>query len=203
MASEVGVVNSALRKIGQNTIMSLTEGTDNANVAADLYAEHRDDMLSSHPWNFATRRVKLARSSSSPPYRFEYQYPIPANYLRTVEVHANEGGYGVVTYAIEEDEGDGTVIRSDAEEIWLTYVSQVTDPNKMPPYFRKALSLSLAGDMAIPIAQSNSLADRFTTLAKQAISKAKSIDSMEDYPEAWPAGSWLSSRFSNNDDSWT
>ena len=61
MASVVGICNSALVKIGATRIISLTEGSKNANLCDEQYEKVRNDLLRSHAWNFATARRKLAR----------------------------------------------------------------------------------------------------------------------------------------------
>lgn len=197
MASDVEIVNSALRKVGADTITSLNDGSDNANVALNLYSIHRDNLLRYHTWNFATKRKKLAQSATSPPYQWDYQYPVPSDFLRILEVHDNTDGLGAVRYKMEHDDTDGTVIRTHANELWLTYIFGVTDPNRMPIDFREALALSLASEFATAIQNSNTLSERLLDQARRARSKARSNDGAEDYPDAFPEGSWVSSRFRN------
>lgn len=198
MASESDIKNLALLKIGADSIV-VGDNSRNDTVSALMYPEVRDNMLRSHPWNFASTRVKLAQSANSPQYEWEYQYPIPADFMRAMEVHDNSDGSGLVEYKIEHDNTDGSVIRTDAAEVWLTYVSKVTDPNKMPPDFRTAFSLALAAELAIPIAESSSLSERLEAKAIKALRKARSTDSMEDFPDQFPQGSWMTSRFTDYD----
>lgn len=195
MASEVGIVNFALRKIGANPIVSLTEGSDNANAASDIYEDVRDELLRSHQWNFAAKRLKLGQSATTPPFGYDYQYPIPSDFVRVISVHDNENALGVLDYRLEYDDTDGRVIRTDAEDVYLRYVSKVTDPNKFPADFRTALAYLLAVDFAITIAQSNTLSDRMVILARNAKSKARSNDGIGDYQDSFPNGSWISERF--------
>lgn len=199
MASEVDLVNSALYKVGADRIESLTEGSRNADIASLLFVEVRDDMLRAHPWNFATRKIKLARSANSPPYEWDYQFPKPADHVRTMEVHDNDAGLGLVEYRMEHDINDGEVFRTNAEELWLTYVAKITDPAKMPPDFRRALSLKLAVELAVAIAESNTRSAQLEPQAESAFRKARSTDSMEDFPEQMPAGTWFTSRFTDYD----
>lgn len=197
MASEVEIVNSALRKIGADPITSLTEGSDNANVALDLYEIHRDNLLRYHTWNFATKRKKLSRSATTPVYQWDYQYPVPSDFLRIVEVHDNTDGLGAVRYRMEHDSTDGTVIRTNSTDVWLTYIYQVTDPNRMPIDFRETLALTLASEFATAIQNSNTLSERLLSQATRARTKARSNDGTEDYPNSFPEGSWVTSRFRN------
>ena len=61
MASVLGICNSGLIKLGASTIMSLTEGTKNANLCNEQFAKLRDEVLRGHNWNFAIARAKLAQ----------------------------------------------------------------------------------------------------------------------------------------------
>lgn len=191
--SETDLVTAAVRLVAGNRIASLTDGTKNANVANDLYSIVRDDLLRSHPWNFATKRVKLARSSTTPAFEFDYAYVLPADWMRTVSVHDNDGGTGTVFHREEETNGQGTILAS-VEDLYLRYVARIEDPNRMAADFRKALITSLARDIALPIANSNTLRDFFERKADRDILRAKASDGSGSFPERRPAGSWVSSR---------
>lgn len=189
MASEVGICNSALVKIGASRIVALDEGSKNANVCSELYSKLRDDLLRSHVWNFATVRLKLARLASTPVFGFAYEYQLPVDWLRTLSVHDNDRGQGFVEYRIE-----GRRLRSSAENLYLRYIRIVTDANEMPSDFREALALMLSRDITIPIAQSNALREIMSAAFRDALGRAKSADALEDFPEALPEGSWVTVR---------
>ncbi len=193
MPSETDVVNVGLRLVGASPITSLTDGSESANAANDIYTEVRDDLLRSHPWNFATKRQKLAQSSTTPTFEFDYAYPLPSDWLRTVSVHDNDAGYSTVLYRMEDISGQRAIVTS-ASEVWLRYIYQVTDPNLMPADFRRALALSIARDLAVPLASSNTLQDQLSKAADRAIARARSSDAMGSFPELRPRGSWASSR---------
>src|SRR3546814_21060725 len=59
MASEVGIVNSALIKIGAKTITSLTDGSENANKANAIYESVREDRKSVVEGKSVSVRVDL------------------------------------------------------------------------------------------------------------------------------------------------
>lgn len=193
MPSSTDVVNAGLRFIGAARITSLSDGTNNANIANDIYEEVRDDLLRSHPWNFATKRSTLAQSGTDPDFEFDNAFVLPADWLRNVSVHDNEAGHGTVLYRTEEVGGQRCIVTS-ADDIYLRYVYQVTDPNLMAADFRRALELALARDMAIPIASSNTLRQDFEKRADRALARARSADAMGAFPELRPRGSWANAR---------
>lgn len=196
MASEVSIANSALRKIGAQTITSFDQGTDNANVVNDQYSDVRDALLRAHTWNFATKLKKLARSSNTPAFEWDHQYPMPSDWLRIVSVADNDAGHGTVRYKIGFDDNDGNVIFTGVDELWIRYIARVTDPNRMSADFREVLAWNLAREFAISIAQSNTLSDRMEQRYQSAFRRARSADGMEDYPEEFPASTWTAVRHS-------
>ncbi|HDY86919.1 MAG TPA: hypothetical protein ENH82_02250 [bacterium] len=193
MPGETDVVNVALRRIGASRIVSLTDGSKSANAADDVYTEIRDDLLRSHRWNFATKRKKLAQSSTTPTFEFDFAYPLPSDWLRTVSVHDNDAGGGAVLYRMELNAGVRSLLASRSE-LWLRYVSRVTDTNLMPLDFRIAFEFKLAAALAIPLASSNTLEDTMTKKADRVTARARSADAMGSFPESRPRGSWANSR---------
>jgi hypothetical protein len=193
MASDTEIANVALRLIGATPITSLTDGSDTANVIDDIYSEIRDDLLSSHPWNFATKRVQLAESATTPSFEFDHAYVLPADWLRTISVHDNDAGHGTVLYRAEQVNGQ-TVLVASSDALYLRYVARITDPNIMSADFRRAFALSIARDIAIPLASSNSMRDTYASEAGRVVARARSADAMGSFPELRPRGSWASSR---------
>lgn len=193
MPGETDVVNVGLRLVGASPITSLGDGTPSANVADDIYTELRNDLLRSHPWNFATKRIKLAQSTTTPVFEFDYAYPVPNDWIRTVSVHDNDAGYGTLLYR-EEYVGTQRCIIASTNQMWIRYIFEVTDPNLMSADFRRALELSLGRDFAIPLASSNSLQLQLEKQAGQKLSQARSSDAMGSFPELRPRGSWANQR---------
>ena len=189
MASEVGICNSALIKIGAARITALTEGSKNANLCNEQYAKLRDAELRGHDWNFAVARAKLAQIAGTPPSGFDYWYQLPSDWLRTIAVHASDADTGDLKYEIKGDR-----LLSDAVDVYLVYIRQVTDPNEMDTLFREALAYRIAAELAIPIAASGTLHDRMLRNYRDAAMRAKGVDAIEDYPKRFPQSAWVSAR---------
>ena len=63
MASDVGICNLALSRLGDAaTVSSIDppEGSTQADLCATFYPMARDSLLEMHAWAFATRRVDLS-----------------------------------------------------------------------------------------------------------------------------------------------
>ena len=192
--SDTDLANRALRLLKANRITSLTDGTKNANVMNDIFEAERCSLLRSHNWNFATKLATLSRSSETPAFEFDYGYVLPADWIRTIRVQDNDAGFGTIRYREAELAGVGVLLAS-VETLYLTYVRDVTDPNRMPPDFHTALVYRLA--CAAP-GIGNITVSRETELAKQCIRmemKARSADAQGSEPERRPVGSWVTGRF--------
>lgn len=190
MASITGICNVAMQFLGASRITSITDGSKNANVLNDIYDETRDQLLRAHLWNFAMSRVKLARASTAPAFGFAYAYTLPSGWLRTASVHDNDDGRGTIVYREE-----GQSILADAEDVYLTYVARIEDPNAMTADFRRALSAELARAAAVPIMDSGTLQDRMAALADRYLAGARSTDAQAGTPGERPQGSWITRRF--------
>ena len=193
MASVTDMVNVALRRIGATPITSLSDGSTSANAADDLYTELRDELLRSHNWNFATKRIKLAQSATAPAFEFDYAYPFPSDWLRTVSVHDNDAGHGTILYRSEIVNNQRCVVTS-ADQVYLRYIYQCTDPNLMTADFRSALQYAIARDLAVPLSGSRSMMNDMSALFERALSKSRSSDALGAFPELRPRGSWASAR---------
>lgn len=193
MPSDTDVANVALRLVGATGITSLTDGSTTANVVNDIYSEVLDDLLRSHPWNFATKRVQLAQSSTDPAFEFDHAYVLPSDWLRNISVHDNDAGHGTVPYRMEQVGGQLVLVAS-SDAIYLRYVSRISDPNLMAADFRRAFELALARDLSIPIASSNTMQQQYSADASRVLARARSADAMGGFPEFRPRGSWASSR---------
>ena len=189
MADVTGLCNSALAKIGAARITSLEEDSKNANLCANLYPRCRDDLLRAHSWNFATMRVKLAKISAEPAFGHAAAFALPADWIRSIAAFDNEAGLGALEFKIE-----GGHIVTDAEEVYLRYIRRVEDANLMPSDFREALSSLLARELAVPIAQSNTLEEKLEARFRTRLRRARTTDGLEDRADPLPLGAWAAVR---------
>lgn len=201
MPTSTDIVNVALRRIGATRIASLsTDGTKEAIAARDLYDEARRELLASHAWNFATKRQRLQSSvvadiADTPAAGYAYAYVLPEEALRLVSVHASESDDVEVPYKLEFQEDSDRVILCDATEIYIKYIFDLEDANVMGAVFRDALAWRLARDLAAALAKSASTAELAAGQFARQLSRAKSVDGVEDYPDRMAEGSWATSRF--------
>ena len=192
MASKVGIANVALNAIGATRIVAFDDSSVSANAINAIYDELRLTLLSA-PWNFATTRIELARSATIPVTGFNYAYVLPSDWLWTISLHDNDASVSSIFFK-EEQVGGQRVILADQENVFLRYIKDEEDPNLMSAEFRYAFSMALARDLAISLANSNTLHASLTQIAKRAYSRAQGSDALNSSPEQRPRGSWANSR---------
>jgi len=185
-ASPVELCNSALIKIGQERILSLDDNSKTGLLCKQRYEPIRDEMLASHPWNFAlVRSDLLGELAASPEWGFSRAFQLPADCLRVLKTDL----------LVEDDfKVEHDAILCDAEFLKILYIRRITDTTKFRPYFDNALAWRLAGELAYSFTQSITVADNCAKQFALAISQARSFDAQEGRPDRITASSWLNSR---------
>jgi hypothetical protein len=186
MASDVGIANAALLKIGEKAITSFTDPGDAALMANNTYAYHRDALLRAHEWSFAVRRTSLAATGTAPSWEFDYAYNLPAapHYcLRVLTVYnPNNMDWRVEGRQILTDLG---------APLYIKYIWQVTDPNQWDALFHEIFIAKLAWEWAEALTKDRELCDR---LLKEFIGKkmeAEAVDGQEGKTEPMVYGTWV------------
>jgi hypothetical protein len=194
MTADVDVANFALVELGAKRITSLTDGSRNANVANTVYTLVRDRALRGHNWGFATKRQQLSRLTDAPAFGYDYQFALPADWLRTVSSHDNDAGMGSVEVK-EETYNSQKVLLSNSDAIYLRYIARVEDPNLWTSDFVIVFAVDLAKVMAVSIPDSNTIRQELLDDYNRIVLSAKSSDSSGSTPERRPSGSWVNSRY--------
>jgi hypothetical protein len=185
----IDIMNSALTKLGVRPIASPSQDTFNAHVCLDVYVDLLDEELRTHVWNFAKKKRRLAQSGIAPVSGFDFAYPLPFDWLRTVGVHGNDAETSRPPY-----ETVGRTIQTDADEVYLTYIRRECDASKMDALFREVLANLIAFEIAGSIVGVVSARERFEEAYRSGVREARSVDAIEDYPEQMPESSWLTVR---------
>lgn len=172
---DIGLCARALARIGVHPITSFADGTTEAEIAGLLYAPLRDAVLSSYPWNFATRQVVLTRLATPPNGDYQYTYQLPNDFLRAISAGHSGRGRGI-NYRISRSE-----LHTDADSVLLTYIFR-PDETGFPPYFDALLMTRLAAEFCLPLTENTSRAELLSRQADSEFTRAKQIDSQQDSP---------------------
>ena len=195
MASKVDIWNAALTAIGRQIIASETEDSTRANLVRSRYDNLRQKILED-VWTFATSRVRLARLVDVPVFGWKYFYAMPANHLTTLGVFFDADLKREALYQIEGDNR----LATDNEEIYMRYIEDVEDPNRMTASFREYLSAELAFQICIRSTELSGRRKDMESWRNDAKIDARSKDAQGDLIEQIPEGSWISGRYGSHTD---
>ena len=190
MASQVGICNQALVKVGASRIVALTDESKQARTLNAIYDVKRDAELAANPWTFAIKRLEIPASSTPP----GYAYPLPSDYLAMVEVGQDYAFYDTdhgALFAIETDSnGSPAILTDQVSPLQIRYVSRVTNAGLFPAVFVEALACRLAAEICEDLTQSLSKREQAWKERTQAIREAKRLNAIEQPPRKNPMGSW-------------
>ena len=171
MASVVDICNGALNQLGASTILTLTEDSKNARLCNARYTQVRDSLFRSHPWNCLIKRTELARDTEVPSWGFSYQFTLPADSLRVIQILNYDYDYKV----------EGRKILANHETVKIQYVARIDDANQYDELLRETISAALAADIAYAVTSSNPTAANMYQLFQDKLKEARFVDATEGY----------------------
>jgi len=185
MATDIEICNRALSRIGQDSILALDTSSKRSRACLREYAECRDKLLRTYIWTFAIKRAPLPKQVAAPAFGFANAFARMPDDLRLVSLDPEDAVYRL----------EGRNILTDEGSLSARYVSRVTDENVMDPNFRAALVYEVAQAICIELTQDKELRQQILNDLDTAISHARSIHAIEDFPQAVEEGDWISSRY--------
>lgn len=191
--SSVDICNLSLDHLKQTPINSITTPLTTAEyVMARWYDAERQSALRAHPWKFATKRVLLTPDPlTSPPFGFTYAYDLPVDYIRKVTIGDDYLGDLRGTHVIENGQiltpsGSSAAFPNlagtdpaDGTTLFLRYVCDCTNVNKMDSLFITYFSLRLALRVSTKFAISAALKKELKDDLKDADTEAKSVNGQD------------------------
>jgi hypothetical protein len=147
--TETSICNMALGKLGATRINDVETDTSLQAILCRLhYEQTRNSLLRSHWWRFATERVDLVDSGTTPDFEWDYEFDLPTDFLRMKSVYEDRfSNENLRSYAPE-----GSVLLTNEDEISIRYIKKVTDVTAFDPLFIEVLVLQLALKMIGPLA---------------------------------------------------
>jgi hypothetical protein len=188
--TKTDIFNMALRRVGEETIMSLEEDDKNAEVGRLIFEPVYEQCLESHNWKFATFRTHLAETIDTPLFGYNYSYQVPTDpkLLRAIRLASYRDEFKI----------EGDKILTNTETNGLVYIGYVDDVNKLSPMFVKALYLTLAVEMAYTMVENNTILNGLFQQKEKAEEDARFLDSSNGTADYIDTSDWLDSRDSGH-----
>jgi hypothetical protein len=167
----IDLCSKALNKIGADEIVSLDEGTPEAEMAASFYPPLKAKLLASFPWSFASREASLARIAGGGDAGYVFSFALPNDFLRAAKVSPS------VPYKIM-----GGRLLANASGISLAYVADVGE-DCFSPHFASSLVYALAAELAASLLNDSAKFNLFYKLHAVEFKEAKFLDSAGESPK--------------------
>lgn len=184
MASEVDICNIALAEIGESSIISLGEDSKAGRLCNLMYSDTRDAVLREHSWNFAIKRVELARLSTNPEFEFDAQFELPSDCLRVIKTDDDLTPFRV----------EGSALLTNNSSVKIIYIAQITDPTMFDSLFTESLIKRMGAKLAFNLSDNNQLTQFMEQQYRDKVKQARAMDGQEGTPRSVEADLWLNSR---------
>ena len=196
--SQTDILNKALTLVGAAPVVSINDGTTNANICANVYAIALQSVLSECKWNFATTRAKLSLLTSGstgyPAFLYmneQFVYQLPTDVI---------GIFGFNPGSAQCREENGVLI-SDSADLGILYVYYDDDPGDYPSYFLEAFIDKLCSDIAYMIINSATIAESFVKKYETvSLPKALSRNSQTGIQQTMIDDQWTRAKFQDGGD---
>lgn len=192
MASTIEIWNRALVKLGSSRVSSTTEDSKQAAALNAVYETVLRAELAAYPWTFAMDRAELPASATSPAFGWLYQYPLPTDFLRMVEV----GEYFVLyqpditMFALE----GRNILTDEGSPLRIRYIKYVANAGLYPALFVESMACKLAAEVCEDLTQSLSKREAMEQAYERAIRIAKRSNAIQLPPQPTPEDTWLLAR---------
>jgi hypothetical protein len=197
-ASNVAIANLALTKLGDLRILNLTDNTKPAREVNAVFDMARDYLQRRFSWRFCIKRANLAADTSTPLWDWSYQYPIPTDCLRILQVgqwYPSPDLSDLISTGGQEYVLEGKYILSNqAGPLKLRYLSRVTDPVQFDTAFDMAFSAYLAYLVAEPLTASGEQKQMAYQDYRNAVKDAVIANAIENPPESLADQTWILAR---------
>ncbi len=198
MASQIAIANRALTKVGEARILSMSDDVEAARVVDSLWDIVRDAEFRIRKWKFTLARASLAALVSVPDWGFDYEYQLPADCLRVLQVGEYYPGGSLSDYR-NADESEWKVegrkiLTNEAAPLKIRYIARIEDTGAWDSAFTEAFACRLAAEVVERLTQSNTKKETAWGEYKQAVAMAIRADAIEAAPEPLPDTEWVIGR---------
>lgn len=144
MATQLSIVNQALRFLGQAQVDFLSQSDNVTALAKSSWDGTVEWCLRCHAWSHSQKWASLAREAEDPPFSFKASFAVPADCLYIIDIRGDED----LTTEGAEFALVGMHLYTDIEKCLCRYVAKGIDPSFWPSDFCELVAYKLALEMA-------------------------------------------------------
>jgi hypothetical protein len=191
-ATKTDILNKALTLIGAAPVTNIDDDTNNARILNRVYETSLRSVLSECKWNFATKRILLSASLSTPAWYDSgetYVYQRPTDIVRIYGSNDRDATW----------REEGEFIYSDTSGLGIRYVQYLDVPSQYPAYFVDAFVDRLCADIAYSIVNSASLGDKWkSTYESVSLAKARSANAQTGVQQTVQDDAWELAKYNDS-----
>lgn len=206
MPTQVDITSAALIHIGMQPINALDQATPRATAALAIFQKTVDEILYEHSWKFAMTQAVLAKTSTTPAFRYDSQFALPADpYCLKVWLTSEDQAFSLVDFedrwgtpfveGFDQGRGrwevQGRFILANCDTLTIDYVARITDPGQFDPGFVTTLEYKLASKLAGPLTGKWPVGDAMRKIYEIELARAKGSDSQQRSPRRAPSITYL------------
>lgn len=200
MASQIEIANMALLLLGARAITDIEDDAEaDAVTLLTAWDIRRDACMRAHAWRFSIKRDNLAASLITPTWGFTYQYELPSDCLKVLQISQYYPGVSLSDYRASDEayyRVEGNYILSYAsDQLPIRFVSRVTETGSWDAGFVEFFAADLAETCCERITQSDTKRQLASAAKKAARLSALRSNAIEAPPEARPDSEWVAVRY--------
>ena len=195
MTTQLFIYNEALGHLGERQLASLSEPREPRRVLDSYWSDVVAFCLSQGLWKFAKRTARTDNSSSlTPQFGYNYCFPIPIDWVRTILVSASPN----MDPPLLQFSDEAGLWYANITPIYVSYVS--SDPTygmnigAWPEHFVDYVSLRLARQACLRITNDKDLKASLQREEDRARRVAKAEEAMDEPPGLPPVPFWVRAR---------
>lgn len=197
MATRTDIANYALIMVGEQVAVDITNEDEGQHAvwANRLYDQTKLEVLRSHNWGCARKRVELAEEASAPVFGYENAFSLPSDFVRAVSYND-----------VDPDDVDKPVVErmrdtlaTDEATLKLDYIANVDD-GLLDPLCVEAIYTLLASKLAWAIQQNRTMREELMAQYRNVLTHAKFVASTETrkaLPSRRRQSGWIDARYSS------
>lgn len=176
-ASETEVANIALDLLKEQPVNNFTDDVAAARWFGRNFNATRDELLRSHPWNFAMKRAALAADSPGPNFGWAFSYTLPSTCLRLL-MPTVDGSINGIPIGFEVE--GRKVLTNQTAPLKIRFVQNGSAVPDWDPLFVQALAGLLALKLSNWLTGKAEMSKLASDYYQAALSAGRLVDATED-----------------------
>lgn len=154
--TKFSIASQSLIQLRAATVSSFEDGTNEADIMADMYDTWARMVLSLHPWSFCRKREQLMRENKTQP-GWAYLYKVPATALRVFAVYNSDANNAppFKNFEVVADEA-GQYIACNEEKVICLFTFYAPEA-VWPAWFVDFGIYALAAQVGMPVTDDENL----------------------------------------------